>query len=61
MMRYRMKKWDWTRRKRLIPHQGPAAVINPVAGRGGAGHGASNPQPRRCGGWIRVRASRVPE
>ena len=26
MLRYRMKKWDWTRRKPLIPREGPPAV-----------------------------------
>ncbi|MDO8876584.1 MAG: hypothetical protein Q8M24_23370 [Pseudolabrys sp.] len=26
MLRYRMKKWDWTRRKPFVPRQGPAAV-----------------------------------
>jgi hypothetical protein len=27
MMRYRMKRWAWTRRKPLIPRHGPAAVM----------------------------------
>ena len=26
MLRYRMKKWDWTRRKPLIPREGPPPV-----------------------------------
>lgn len=26
MMRYRMKRWEWTRRKPLIPRQGPPPV-----------------------------------
>jgi hypothetical protein len=29
MMRYRMKRWEWTRRKPLIPRHGPPPV--PVA------------------------------
>lgn len=30
MLRYRMKKWDWTRRKPLVPRQGPDKVEAPA-------------------------------
>ena len=30
MLRYRMKLWDWTRRKPLIPRHGPPPVPVPV-------------------------------
>jgi hypothetical protein len=30
-VRYRMKKWDWTRRKPLVPREGPAEVMVELA------------------------------
>jgi hypothetical protein len=35
MLRYRMKRWEWRRRKPLIPRQGPPPVFpSVIAGRG---------------------------
>ena len=63
MMRYRMKRWEWTRRKPLIPRHGPPPVVPDIfspppvrAANGGEGSGvggdctsnaASPPTPLR--------------
>jgi hypothetical protein len=61
MLRYRMKIWDWRRRKPLVPRDGPPPVIPSVIP--GRGPQAANPEsitPAAAYGF-RARAHSAPE
>jgi hypothetical protein len=61
MLRYRMKRWEWKRRKPLIPREGPPPVLPSVIP--GRGPQAANPEsitPAPAYGF-RARADSAPE